>query len=454
MVFYVPVLDRVLLYAPLHHVAALLNRHAAVALRDSLLNDVSPETSALGEIAELLSTPPQHIPAPRRGGFTPTALGLLPTRGCNLNCRYCGFLSPVEGQNRMSLELTAKAVNWYFDEIAQSETQYAEVHFFGGEPFCVEEVVDLAVNLAKHRAAEIGCEVRFEVATNGTFSPERCRWISDNLDTIVLSFDGPPDIQNHQRPYKNGDGSFEVVARNARQLSEGDADLFLRACVTAQTVARMPEIAAWFCADFRPSAVSFEPLQPTQWSENADLHPPDPWEFARFYHQAARILEMHGVCPIYAPAEIGARQVTFCPVGKDFVIVSPDGRLAACYLLQRDWEDQGLDLHLGFMDSVAGQAPQIDQAAIQRVRRLNVNNKALCATCFAKWHCAGGCHVNHQVQGEYDRLCLQTRIIALCNILKALDHEDLVDTLLNDQAALEHAIRQPSDLLQDLELVS
>ena len=151
--------------------------------------------------------------------------------------------------------------------------------------------------------------------------------------------------------------------------------------------------------------------------------------------------------PAYATANIRARQVTFCPVGWDVPIVSPDGVISACYLLDRDWEAKGLDLHFG---NLINGSVVLDAEAVERVRGLNVWNKPFCAACFCRWHCAGGCHVNHvlpDVPGAYDRLCIQTRIIALRNILAAMGRQDLVHRLLEDHEALERAICQASDAL-------
>jgi uncharacterized protein len=271
------------------------------------------------------------------------------------------------------------------------------------------------------------------------------------LNTIVMSLDGPADIQDRYRPYRSGQGSFETVERSARILSEGSADLFLRACVTSQTVDRMPEIATWFCEGFRPTGVCFEPLQPSARSSAAQLEPPDPWDFAYNFTQAAWILESHGVEPVYAAADVHTRRVSFCPVGQDVVIVSPDGTISACYLLQRDWEAKGLNLRLGYIED--GRV-QLRADAVASVRRLNVHNKPFCARCFCKWHCAGGCHVNHTPTGPpgaYDRLCIQTRIISLCNVLKAMGQDNLVREWLEDREAVERSVYQVSDLLLDLE---
>jgi len=132
-------------------------------------------------------------------------------------------------------------------------------------------------------------------------------------------------------------------------------------------------------------------------------------------------------------------------------IVSPDGTLSACYLLRQDWEAQGLDLVLG---KVENGSVILDAGAVETVRSLNVWNKPFCARCFCKWHCAGGCHVNHRLPdtpGAYPGLCIQTRIIALRNILQAMDRDDLTSRLLESPEALERAVWQVSDALADWE---
>lgn len=449
--FAIPIRDQFLIYAPLHDLVALVDRTAVLRLREALFSGQDAGGGRLGEIAHVLQNGAIPPPQPRQGDLSPAFLGLLPTRGCNFACRYCGFLTPDEAKI-MDLELTRDAVDWYMGLVAESGQRHAEVHYFGGEPFCVPEVLDLAVHLARIRAGEIGSRVRFEVATNGAFSEERCRWAADNLDTIVLSLDGPADIQDWQRPYRDGRGSFEVVARNAGILSEGATDLFFRSCVTAWTVDRMPEIAAWFCRNYRPLGVCFEPIQPTPQSQAGGLETPDPWTFARNFVRAAEVLEAHGVEAVYAAADIRTRRASFCPVGRDAVIVSPDGVVSACYLLRQDWEARGLDLCLGRINGDG--TVELDAERVASARRLNVWNKPLCAHCFCKWHCAGGCHVNHPCSdppGSYDRLCLQTRIIALRNILEAMGRRDLVHGLLEDAGALERAARQGSDALAGLE---
>jgi uncharacterized protein len=449
-VFVLPILNRYLVYAPLADFAALVDRVAVQRIQEGLEGGIG--TGQLDGIVHALRTTARPAPLPNQGSLVPPFLGLLPTRDCNLACEYCGFLAPGNGERVMSLDLARDAVAWYLDLVKQSGRRTAEVHFFGGEPFCAEEVVHLAVHAARLKAAEFGCTVRFEVVTNGTLVEDRCRWAADSLDSVLVSVDGPALIQDRYRHRKNGRGSFAAVARNARVLSEGATELSFRACVTAETVDCMPQTAAWLCEEFRPIAVCFEPVQPTPQSEAAGLTPPNPWAFARSFIRAAQILEAYGVEPVYAAADISTCQVSFCPVGRDVAIVSPDGTISGCYLLRQEWEAKGLDLDLGrFENGIA----LIDNQALEAVRSLNVWNKPSCALCFCKWHCAGGCHVNHLLParpGAYTNLCIQTRIIALRNILTGMGYDGpcLASSLLEEEQALAQAIWQASDTLADV----
>jgi uncharacterized protein len=487
-IYALPLLKQILVYAPLHRTAAVVSRSAAQRVQQALCEAAGPEQanepapgpnrspnvpaarrSELDELIRTLCGEPEPEPRPRQGPLRPAFLGLIPTRACNLACAYCGFLPSECAQGAMDLALARDVVYWYLDLAAQAgKPLRAEIHFFGGEPFCAPEVLDLVVQAAHLRSTSgpgAPGAVRFEVLTNGTFDERRCQWAADSLDSVILSLDGPAEIQDRQRHSRDGRGSYQAVVRNARILSQGPAELSVRACVTQETVDRgeMPRIASWLCEEFRLASACFEPVQPTDQSARAGLCPPDPWAFARQAIEAARILEAYGVQPVYASSDVTTRRVSFCPVGQDVPVVSPDGTISACYLLERDWRAQGMDLRFGRMEDGAA---VLDLEALETTRRLNVWTKPLCRRCFCRWHCAGGCHVNHRwpegapdgqgppagADGAYDRLCIQTRVIALRNVLKAMGRDDLTRELLADDGALRAAILQPADEMEKVRL--
>lgn len=451
-IFIVPVKDKYLFYAPLYNLSALINLQAVQHIRQGLQNTQGQVADSIQPLLHQLTSVDTPLPAPRKGPLnTPLFLGIIPTRGCNMGCRYCDFVAPKRTSPTMSIPLARAAVDAYLKLLLESGTKQAKIHFFGGEPFYAAEVIDFSVNYAMMQTAVLGMTVHFEAITNGLFNNTRCQWIADHFNTIILSLDGPADIQNRHRPGINNQNLYNVIARSGKILSAGSVDLILRACVTNETVHRLPEIARWICEEFQPRAVCFESLTYTPLAEAAGLHPPDPWQFARQFNIAARILEPYGISTILSTADIGANRVTFCPVGQDALIVSPDGFVNACYLLEHDWQQQGLELQLGQVN-VDERQFELDSNAIEQVRQLNVHQKPLCQTCLCRYHCAGGCHVNHNTAlpaGHYDDLCRQTRLITISNLLNQLEQHDLVTAWYADEASLARSACQPTDQLAD-----
>jgi uncharacterized protein len=452
-IYAIPVCDRVLIYAPLHGFLALVDSTAQIQLQKGLQgkNDIHPK---IREALETLQSPPIHVPRPRTGKLgIPQFLGLITTRGCNMNCAYCDFVSPKDTSPCMELDLAKSSMDAYYGLLVERGAVSGAIHFFGGEPFYASQVVHFAVEYAKIRAAALGLSVRFEVITNGLFNQATCAWVADTFDTVLLSLDGPADIQDRYRPARNGRGAFELVRQNARQLAQGDCELILRACVTQETVSRLPEIAGWFAQEIAPDGVCFETLVSTPAAQAAGLEAPDPWEFARQFCLAADILESYGIPARLSTAELEACQVSFCPLGKDALIVDSDGSVNACYLLPEDWQQAGLRLDFGAVHPANGSGEAgfcIDSRALQSIRKLNVAEYPLCSACFCRYHCAGGCHVKHRaaLQGEIrDELCIRTRAVSVARLLKQLEADDLYQQWLQDPQAQAASVLQTVDIL-------
>ncbi len=349
----------------------------------------------------------------------------------------------------MDPDLAIGAVDWFGRHAKSAGLSSLPVHFFGGEPFQAPEVVDVAVHHARATAARLGLTARFEVATNGCFDAKRCAFVADYFDTVVLSLDGPEEIHERHRPSRNGSTSFATLARNALALGRSGSRLCLRACITRDTVASLPALTQWFCESFHPSGIVFETLQPTPQSEAAGLEPPDPWQFAVQCARAFVVAASFGTEAIHSASSITEIRHSSCPVGRDSMIVSPDGRVSACYLDQRDWQSQAMDLDFGRFDAPG--TLDIHDPQLARIRELTAS-RGRCRGCLARWHCAGGCHVNHSFPGcpdTYDDFCIQTRLLVVFRLLSELDAHDTLDRLLDDRSSLERIALRSTDLLTD-----
>ena len=442
-VWVLPVLDRWLVCGPLSDTAALVNRSAVEDLRRGAAADgLAPLRRELADAG----------PAPVMPGGPPAPqfLGLLPTRACNLGCVYCGFDADGAPGGTMDPRLAAAAVDWMARQMVAQGGAILPVHFFGGEPLAAPDVVEVAVHRARWVAARQGLRPYFEIATNGVTERRLAEFLGDCFDTVVLSCDGPPAIHDTLRPRRGGQATGAEVEATARVLAAADAKLCLRVCVTSDTVAALGATVDWFCEEFGPSVIAIETLQETAASRAAGLRPPEPLAMADQTLTAVRRGRARGVEVVYAAAYGGPRW-TFCPVGNDCLIVSPDGRVSGCYLPRASWRQRGLDLDLGWFSLERGM--ELDPAAIDRLRRLP-GDKPRCRGCFCRWTCAGACHVNHSFPGcseAYDDFCRQTRLITAGLLLDQLGCADLIDALLRDQAAGRRLAEAPSDRLVDWE---
>lgn len=445
-IFSLPIFDKWLIYAPFSRVLALVNYSMLNKLKKTFFQENRNSSNVL---IRLIAKKSNQLTVEKNGPFSPTFLGIIPTRACNMACIYCGFEANEASQEIMDPDLAITAVDWMAEFVKKEGRKVLEIHFFGGEPFVAGQLVDIVVHRARCIANKMGLIPRFEVATNGIFDKKRAFFVGNYIDTVVLSFDGFSKIQNFHRPLKNGCGSFRYVFQTACWLSNSPTKLCFRVCVSERNVSQLERIAEWFCKNFRPAVINFEPLQPTQESVEYELQCPDPYEFALHYINAARIIKKYGIQPVYAAAITEFPRYTICPVGTDTLIVTPDGRISACYLLEKEWEKRGVDLNLGCV--VPHEGVRVDFSAIKRVRNL-VKDKPRCTRCFCKWSCAGGCHVNHSYPGcsnEYDAFCIQTRIITACHLLEELGESNLVNLLIKNHSALENLALQLSDCLEE-----
>ncbi len=415
--------DTALLYAPFHGILTLANR-ALAELVACFLDDPSERIpEEMDWIRSLLL--PGKAPGRKRGKPDPLYLGLIPTRACMMRCAYCDFI-PLRNRPAMSFEQIRRAVDGYAELMKEQPENAWNIHFFGGEPFAAFKEVVFAVNYARKQALLHGASTHFEVTTNGFYSADKCRWIAENIDTVVLSIDGFPDVQNRHRSGPSGEGSFPVVCGNADILSRGSCQLIIRSCVSAENAGILPEWSAWAARRWFPDAVCLEPMIESPQARRNGLHPPDPVRFARSWAEAFRILKAEKIRLVYSSGEISSVKNSLCPVGQDALIVSPDGIVGGCWQLAENQNGNGLDLRFG---SLAPDGLYIDRERLEKQRVLHEANRESCRGCFCYAHCAGGCILNRERNGGFCRL---TRMLTLWQLLEKLGYGGFADTLLAD----------------------
>lgn len=421
--FLLPLGERTVAYAPVDGAALLL---------DAPLAELSARS--LERVLPAVAPPP----APRRGKLSPKLLGLVPTRRCDHACRYCGFAAEAPDGADLEPADAIGALDWFARLCAREGRRELAIELFGGEPLIMPELVERLTLHAVDLGARLGLSPRLGVLTSGATTDSVRALLADHFSRVVVSLDGPPDLHESLRPRAHGGRSYDAALRTIHGASAGEAEVVTRTCVTSESVGQLEAIAEFLLAEANPTEMSFEPLQPSPESERWGLAPPDPTAFVAGFLRAELRLVPAGLRAIHATATLESIVSSFCPVGNDGCIVSPGRTLSACYLRPATWQARGLDLEIGTLGDDG--EPSFDPARVAATRALTVHAKPRCRDCFARWHCAGACHVQDTFPGcsprRSDR-CRITRGIAWGRLLSRLGLEDELDQFLRAPVDVE-----------------
>lgn len=441
-VYALPVGELRLLFSPLTWSVAVVNRAAVTELARLR---AEPPSAPAGEVPrcrsllELAGTPGHRW----RGDSS--KLVIMPTRACNMRCVYCDFEAEHALARELDPRLACRVIEDYADRLQAENENMLRIHFFGGEALTALTCTETIVHYVRALCARRGLVPWFELTTNGFFAPGLLPFIGDYMDVVVVSLDGPASFHDGNRQQRNGRGTYETVASNVRQLAAYPVELCLRTCITDLSVSSMKEITEFFCSEFAFDVLSFEMLAENDCARVAGLHAPDPYRFAAGFLESERAGTRHGIQVVHGPSELTGPRISSCPLGQNTVMLSPDGRLSACYLNPEQWSVRGLDLEIGRIDAMtgvtyfAGQREQIASLLLDKPR---------CERCFCRFTCAGGCHVNQTPPGcslAYDERCTAIRLITACRFLRRAGCDDQADHLIRQTSAMEALATHPDD---------
>jgi uncharacterized protein len=443
-VYAIPVVGRWLLFSPQTWTAAVVNRSAVTAISRQLSGGHNALTGDLGQLFQALTCGPPGGMAPEP---TSEKLVIIPTRTCNMRCVYCDFGAANTPRTVLEPQLACRMVDYYAMHMRTRPEGTLHIHFFGGEPLIARECMETVVHYARSLCARTGMIPWFEVTTNGLFEPGAEAFVGDYFDSVVVSLDGTRDCHDYNRRGFAAKGTYTEIAANIRRLSGYQVELCLRMCVTNRSVGRMAEIAEWFFSEFEFDVLSFEMLVENERGRRFGLYAPDPYAFAAGVLKAEAAALKQGVRVVHGPSELVGPRLTSCPLGQGTLMLSPDGRVTACYLDPERWTARGLDLVIGHVDAVTGVS--VDGAVQAKVDAL-LRSKPRCERCFCRFTCAGGCHVDQTPPGcsqDYDSRCRAIRVITAGRILRSLGCEEDADLLAERRSDMQALACNPDDHL-------
>jgi sulfatase maturation enzyme AslB (radical SAM superfamily) len=312
----------------------------------------------------------------------------------------------------------------------------------GGEPALHPDLLGEALDAIEEIAREHGLPLFRYIATNGVMPAATAAWVALRFDLVGLSCDGPPDVQDKQRPAWGGGSSAPMVERTAAIVRQHGTPLHVRVTVTQQTVERQPEIAEYICRALRPSEIHVEAVYAAgrgqalagTWAETeAD-------RFVAGFLAARQVAARYGVRWANSGSRLGEIHGPYCHVAREVLNLVPGGAATGCFLVTEAAEAERRQVTVGRQvhDSL-----QLDQPGIDRMRRAVEAPPAACQACFNGYHCARACPDACEMDGPPAAdgfLCRVRRRLAEAEIDALADR--LWESLAGEDGCAVEALRQ------------
>ncbi len=313
---------------------------------------------------------------------------------CNMRCRYCFADEGAYHSKRESMSFeTAKAAVDFL--IANSgNRKVLEMDFFGGEPLMNLDVLKRTVYYAKEAGAKAGKKFLFTTTTNALLlNDETIAFFNEEMENVVLSLDGRPEVHDAIRKSINGKGTFGLIIDKIKRFISlrGDKSYYVRGTFTAKNLDFSKDVL--FIAEQGVDSISMEPVV----TDIADLA-------IGKEHLPTIAQEYENLCEAYLDKhkkgegfnffhfnidlEGGpclSKRVSACGAGNEYFSVTPGGDLYPCHQFAGDEKFR--------MGSVFEGITRPDTRELFKNSCLFTRKE--CENCFAKFICSGGCSANN-----------------------------------------------------------
>lgn len=311
------------------------------------------------------------------------------TSKCNLGCSYC-FGGGEKRKGTFSSWVVLKSAIDYISR--QNKPVFISFASAG------EQTVNF--NLLRKTLEYIKKKIEIErmiISTNGTGSPETYLRVIDEFDNFQISFDGPPEIQDKQRPLKSRGKSSIMVEETIKKFVEKNKEFTVKTVVTNLHKGKEEYFFRYF-HDLGIKKLVLGAVTPIGFGEIylKKRIRKQSWSslMVSFVKTELKIRELFNSFGLKSNLtlehSLGKKRTTYCALGYSFN-VGTDGTVSACGVYS-DRDD--LNVHKGMKDFLIGRFDyqkkrfEIDEKRVKKIR--NLYKKYKCSDCDFKL-CWGGC---------------------------------------------------------------
>jgi uncharacterized protein len=344
------------------------------------------------------------------------------TEDCSLRCVYC-YLEGGKKIGKTSIEKISTLIDQFID--IKSPLVTVNLHG-GGEPLMdialVKEIVKTVNSKIKN--------IQWTIQTNGIISERTIDFLNEHNFQIGISIDGPPDIQNQQRPGINGKKFSEFTEKAIAYVLKTKPENLLTISVITNYSVHLQKDILKYLYNLGVQRAVFDPLTElgrvftSQVSKNINndmVKSPNLLVFCKNFLDAlnwasdnSMVLTTDFIRTAFMSANLLDRNCNACSSALN---LTTDGYLTACTRGFSLDESKNNLFVFGEYENES-KSFQIFKDKQKLLQDRSVYNIEKCKKCYLKFSCAGDCMLElYKNNGEISKIiegrCLAKKFFSL-----------------------------------------
>lgn len=327
---------------------------------------------------------------------TVSSISLNVVQDCNMRCKYCyGHSGTYSQKGYMQYETAVTAIEWLARTSGRSKLS---VIFFGGEPLLNFNLIKDILGYIKNADHLTHKNFEFSITTNGTIiNREIIEILNEHQFNVTISFDGDKQVQNNNRPLRNGRKSFRLVQKNIKTfLKTRDGNALARATISSgntdwKTISQRLRETGFKRYDYAPVTADKSALFALSNAEYSRLC----FDLERQADELISKFDTQGpgagmrIWDMISSLKSHRKRYSGCGAGRNLMAVSSTGVIYPCHRF------------VGNNTLAFGDIYNFDSGKQKLFLENRSQVSAKCISCWARFMCGGGClHDNYIYSGH------------------------------------------------------
>ena len=314
-------------------------------------------------------------------------IDILANYTCNFKCIYC-YSAAGRSSKQIEFEKIKAVIDYLFCSGKEQSNPYIINFSGGGEPLLSFDLIKQTVDYIEHVNEGKNYIYNVGLVTNGSLiTSEIIDYLQNKKVDMAVSFEILERLQNKER------GCYDKVSTNIDMMLEKGFSFGIRTTFT-------PESVHYMCEMVEELAQRFPKLKKVVYDTvlSPDLFPtPESLEnyydtFVEEYYKAKKLGKEKGIMVESTAVETLSMIRDRTCEGK--IVLTPMGTISSCARVSSPQERLYNDYIYGKVEDGKGLVFNYEKFK-DIMATNNIYTQPMCANCFAKWNCGGGCRLFH-----------------------------------------------------------